>query len=332
MFRSFLKNIVFVSTLAGLTLIPFGAKAQVASTPALIHYQAHLTDTNGVNIDGNVAVEIWIYDSPDAGVEGDLNSEHLLYAESHNSIKVDRGTLRLSIGEGNALGRFSGAPLPLEKLAQISDIYVEIYINDEKIEPRQRVAYQNYSLRAQYALLADSLSGELSLSASNLPENIDASKVSGTLPLERIPNMGISKITGKLNTGRIPSLALNKINSGNLNNGRIENINGGDISTGEFVDGVIPTSVMRKSQIYAHAGDVVDGRYIEIPHGFIIDQCSLHVGAKSFTYPSGRDADGLRVNHSISHGSYLVTCKAIDYANGGLEHPCTASYLIVCEQ
>jgi len=71
---------------------------------------------------------------------------------------------------------------------------------------------------------------------------IDASQMnSGTLAVDRIPNLSADKITsGTLNTARIPNLSANKITSGTLNTARIPNLSANKITSGTLNTARIP--------------------------------------------------------------------------------------------
>lgn len=328
---SHFKSIGLTAILIGL-LYPTIGSADISAAPDVLHYQAHLADSNGLNVDGDVRVEVRVYDSPTAG--------ELIYAESHN-IHVDRGVVRLSIGEGTGLGSFSGIPLPMERLAQAGDLYVELHINGEKIEPRQHAGYQNYALLSQYARSADNLSGSLTIPSASLPD-MPASKTYGALAPARIPSMDASRVSGVLSADRIPSnLTLNKLTAGTLGEGIISQIDSSSITTGTFNGGVLP-DLMYSQTFYAEVGDVSNWGTIPLPPDFAYNQCKMIAGIKDLNMPDDKMADDLFVDVTPPSPwggfNFSVQCEA-EYATSvcdplcsdvAVRHPCTARYLMVC--
>lgn len=330
--------------------------AGAADVPAVMHYQARLSQTNGSPVEGTVNAEVWIYDSALEGVDGDLLSEHLLYAESHESARVERGMLRLSIGEGRARGRFAGTSLPVEELSTAPDVYLLLYINGEKTEPRQRAGHEVFAQRAQYARVAENITGAFHIPASSLPE-MDASKTYGTVPAARVPQMDASRISGSVGADRLPALSLDRIVTGTLLNAVIGEIDSLNITAGKFPIGTMPTGTMLSDSVYIEAGDISDGGTVAIPAAFrwptaLTGDCDIAMSLKNLDMPvydgSKMMADdlfvyaetlglifpmGYRAHCEAEHeracaaweGTWPRTCTA--YAT---RYPCTASYLMVC--
>jgi hypothetical protein len=328
-------------------LFPSSALAVLSSVPEVIEYQAHLMDSEGQNLNGDISVAVWVYDSPTDGPDGDFGSEHLLYAESHERIHVDRGILRVAIGEGKALGRFIGLTLPRERIAQAKDLYIQLYLNGEKIEPRQHAGHQPYAMHAQYAGKADFINGTLSIPATSLPD-MDASKTNGALLQERFPAMNASKITGILSSDHLPALTLDKITSGTLANAVIGHVESSSITSGRLSEAVMPAEVTTSDSLYIEAGDVADGGVIPIPPGFFWPEhfvCGIFLGIKYLDMPTEyggkKMADNIHIyaGYSVGPGGlvngYQAYCEAGygHWTTGGMVQggqPCTASYLIAC--
>ena len=326
----------YLAALTVIFLFPSLGFADVAGVPGVIHYQAHLMNSSGANFDEEINAEVWIYNSAADGADRDLISENLLYVESHERIRVDRGTIRLSIGEGRALGRFAGTSLPLEKLAQVRELFIQLYLNGEKISPRQHIGYQNHALKAEYARAADNLSGTLNIPASSIP-SIDASKTYDVIPPARIPAMDASKISGTVYPERIPSLSLDRLASGTLGNSVIGSINSSNITAATLPLTTMPDTLMMPGSIYFEAGDASDGQRISIPPDFrwpthLLTDCDIIVGIKNFTISGGPWADEISVYpeainlFGIPMG-YEVHC-GVEHSGG--RTPCTTSYLMAC--
>ncbi len=317
-----------IAVIAG--MISSNAHAATASAPAVLQYQARLSGANGPLADQLVDVEAWIYDSPTEGIAGDLANGHLLYAEAFQKIRVQRGMLRLGLGEGDALGGFAGAPLPMEKLAAAGALYLQIIVNGESIEPRQRFGFDLNVFRAQYAKVAEKLSGNFTLSAADLPL-LPASKVTGPLPKERIPQFDRSIISGDLNDAIIPSLTLDILVSGTLDAALIAGIDSADITSGVFAPQRF-TTVLYGDDISIMSGTTDPSNMFNFmpadPPG---SACAQIVALNSFSL-SNYKADGLLVYNAGQIAMCLVETESVlqDWITEVANVPCTAQYLKVC--
>lgn len=289
-----------------------------APVPKVLQYQSHLMDANGLNVDGRVAVDVYLYDSPSGG--------HLLYAEQHGAIKVDRGILRFAVGEGVAVGSFTGAPLPVEALAARGAVYIEVHIDGERMLPRHVVGFHNAAIRAQYAKKADELSGDLHLIANNLPD-LPASKVEGELHEARIPVLPASKLTGPLDPARMPDgIPVSRIVSGTLPSSSIPSLAAGDIQSGVFSTAQMPGVLLAKGDLYLASGIVQHGQYIPVPAGY--SDCASIV---SIQRTIGDHMAGGIDDIAVHTTGTLVTCQIT-----GWQYPlvvtkaCEAAYLIAC--
>lgn len=344
-------NNIFVKVVTILvTLFPLLCSANTASAPSVIHYQAQLADLNGINLSGNVSLEVRIYDSATEGVPGDLNSENLLYAESYDTVRIDRGILRMEIGEGKALGRFSGFPMPFENLAQAPDLYVELSINGELIKPRQHIAYQMFALKSEYARIAENVNGNIIIKASDL-DNLDASLTKDQLLIGRIPPLDVSKISGEVGANYIAKLPLSKITSGTVTDNFIGNISSASIQTGTFAANVI-ANIITSDNLHVESGEIYGSQAVRVPDGFIKFQCGLFLGIKGLEFPSQQCdsafADDIYLSDDIIYNFspyfFIAQCfaKYRHYTNqeycvatqvdDDADQPCTASYVMICQK
>lgn len=318
------------------------AAATVADVPVLLHYQARVAGADDVNVDGTVDAEVWLYDSATEGGDRDFMSDHLLFAESHASVRVDRGIMRMSIGDGTPLGRFLGTSPSSEVLAGVGDLFIQLYLNGEKVEPRQKVGYEFFAEKTEYARVADQTSGVLNVSSDSMP-SIEATKTYGSLSAARIPHMSAGKITGTFTDSTfIPQLPLSKLASDTLETSVIGGIGTSNITEGTFASTVLPNGIMIADDLYLESNrDVADGTTVVIPaqYRFPLGGCVMVAGLQSFDLPGEGDgavvADNLVVEADLISLfgipiGYKINCDVI---NGGTRiEGCSASYLMVCKK
>jgi hypothetical protein len=116
-----------------------------AETPLLLGYQGAVFDTQGQPAAGPVDVDIAIFDGASGGTE--------LYAESHPNVSLVDGTFDLQIGSGsNPSGSFD------ETTLAGAEAWLELTVDGETLDPRQRLVAVPYALRAK---VAESLDGSI---------------------------------------------------------------------------------------------------------------------------------------------------------------------------
>lgn len=313
---------------------PTAAAQTYSSVPNLMHYQGRLATADGVNVDGEVAVQVFVYDSPTLGASGDPNDAHVLYAEDQGNVFVNRGTLRFTIGEGSPLGQFMGAPMPLEALALAADLYVELYVNGERIEPRQCIGMRNAAVRAQYARIADDVAGDFGFNQSNLPlGGFSANKVtSDTINAARINDVPAGKLSGAINTNRLPTdIPLSKISGGTLLPEVLPEFSA-DILSGSnpFPVERLPKEILREGNIGFGMGTIGHGDTIAAPSGFDIGQCAWMVAYHNTSNTSSfNDINIFRIYPGESPNP-VVTCQIIKDTNN--QTTCEVDYLIICKK
>lgn len=340
MHRSFLIRMLLTVMLMVMT--SGVADAATTAAPPVLQYQAQIGSADGSTLSLLSRVDIVLYDSPTLGSASDLNGSHVLYAETHRNVAVDQGLLRLGIGTGEGLGRFAGAILPVEVLAQVSSLSLELTIEGERLDPRQRIAMSPNALRAAYAKKAQTLTGPLTLTAANIPQGFDASHVKGTLAAARLPQQfSATQIQGVLSPDRLDLLPLEKIVSGTLETAVIGAVSGQKIVGGPFPANVIPGNLLSQDNVAIVADDIANNAVLPIPAGFTQDQCYWIVGLKDLN-GNGRITDQLMVHTGMfaapmfdtGHWGRTVRC----FSNGRppvgdeLAVPCTARYFMICKR
>jgi hypothetical protein len=325
-----------------LLLVIIGGRAEALDSfspvPGLLHYQAQLTSPEGINVDGEVAIQVLIYDSATLGVHGDPADEHVVYAEDQGQVRADRGTLRFTIGQGTALGPFSGAPLPLEAITTAADLYVELIVDGETVAPRQRIGFHNAAMRTQYARVAQELDGELKLNANNLPDEMNAGLASkDMLHAGRIPPLPSGKLTGLLSGYRMPSdIPLSRISGGSLGASVLPGFSASSVSDGTFASGRLPATVMPEGNVGFASGLIFHGQTLPLPSGFDVSQCAwlvaYHNSDTSIYIDNTTENVEVYTGTDPNAHSYdrTVTCRLSD--NGSDVANCWVDYLVVCKK
>lgn len=320
-----LEKIIYVLMIIALVVVGSGdVKAAMSPAPAVYEYQAHVVPANRAALDGTHTVYVLIYDSPTLGVAGDLASNHLLYAEVHQGMKLERGWLRVGIGEGTPVGPYQGMQLPVERIASSPELYLQIGIDNELVAPRQRINVNPNAYQSTYALLADNLDGSFVLTAANLPANgFDASRVVGEIDKSRFPSsLSPTLLSGTLSGDRLEQLPLSLI-SGQLPLDRIGKIESANITTGTFPASAIPATVYQQGSIQVYSGDAGNGS--TLPH--VDGKCAWIVGMSNLLYGDEGQKDIVNLIQVSADGDANVTCKTTGWEKTKY---CTARYLVVC--
>jgi|GEM_PF-4176852 len=283
---------------------------------SMIHYHSRIADVQGSPVDGELAVKVYVYDSATEGMSGDLDDAHLLYAEDHGDVRANRGRLNLAIGTGDAMGPFAGSQLPLQDIALSSGLYVELEVEGETIEPRQRLSFARSAYAAAYASRADGLVGDFSITTASFPNDLTAAKIDcGTYDLSknRFSQIPVSKLTGDLPLGAIPTnIPLSKIDPGGgvLAAERLPAVSAVSIQSGMFPAGMLPDSVLGDTQIRIKGGDVPSGTTPVAEH----EDCSCMAAIHSTIDGGAEGINDISVTMDPSGGA--VTC-GLAFEEGG---------------
>ena len=110
----------------------FVCQSAQSQVPGLIQYQGRLV--HGTNLyNGTVQMELWLYDSASGGT--------LLYSDYDGAVRVVDGLYATYLGDNTTYGSLQAA------LAS-SPLYVEVWVNSTRLQPRERVAAVAYALVA----------------------------------------------------------------------------------------------------------------------------------------------------------------------------------------
>jgi len=114
----------------------------VAEVPRIINYQGKVTEIDGVAVIGPRDMTFRIYDDPSAG--------SLLWNESHTAVSIINGLFDVQLGSISAIN-----------LDFSEEYWLEIEVDGEILEPRQKLSSVPYAFRA---IWADSIEGASSIS------------------------------------------------------------------------------------------------------------------------------------------------------------------------
>lgn len=324
---------ITILTLAVMLVVVLPAKAQVVDIPAAILYQGHLTDAGGIDISGTVQIEVRLYDSLIAGIGQPVTNSHITYAETHAAVAVDDGNFRIAIGDGVPLDA-KWIVLPLEALAEKEGIYLELWINDERLSPRQRMGSVPAVLRAKYAKYADSLTSIPTLTEEMVPA-YDAEKVgSGVFIQSQIPNLSPAQFnTGTLSPSAIPGLPADKfivdVNH-KIPRERLPHTLSASIVAGTALPVErFPAGLLLDANVAIGSGVISDHEMLMLPADFTPGQCHIVLSAANLAQTA---EDGLQNLTMTLDGSNVVNCTYFGSEHVDTPAPCSATYLYMCKK
>ncbi len=321
-------------TSASFRLIGNGTTAVAAGTSDHISYQGQLADAAGQEIDGSVAVEVRLYDSLIAGIGQPVTNSHVIYADGHPAVEVDGGVFRIAIGDGAPLD--PDAPvLPVDGLLEIENVYLELWIDGERLSPRQRLGAQPATFHARYARYADEVGNLPAITEENLPNYPADLITTGTISTLCVPTgLGVSIIDGQLSSDRVPDLSAGDFEQ----TGSIPVDMIGDMDAAKITSGTIPSHMLPEGEYIARedfvviSGSVADDQMLVFPSGFDPATECEYILTPSVTMGSVEGIDQIYLGKSDVH---VVNCE-VDWheASDGESHtvPCTANYMIICKR
>lgn len=317
--------IVMMLSIAGV------AHAAVAPVPAAIPYQGHLTDAAGVDVAETLAVEVRLYDSLIAGIGQPISNNHVIYAESHPAVSVDGGKFGIAIGEGVPLdSAWSG--LPVDRMIESESVYLELWVDGERLTPRQQLGSVPAAIRAGHAKFADEIADLGEISAAMMPA-YDASRIaSGTFESAQIPNLNAGIIEGTLAAGRIPNLSVsNFAETGELSSSLFAALDAATITDGVLgVERFNPANIMEFGDFAIATGTLTHGQHLNLPSEFDPAECGVVLStSETVGAVEGIDRWDMYLNPSTGN----LFCQIYEKWQGtGDTDTCNAHYLAVCKK
>lgn len=328
--------LTLIGILVAVTSFTKAALGQIADAPKMIPYAGHLADASGVDLNATVPVEVRLYDSLIAGIGQDVSNSHVLYAESHPSVAVENGNFRIAIGKGVSLNPI-WTELPIDQLVSKDAVYLELWIDGERLSPRQRLASTSAVVRAQYAKYADEFSTMPQITEAMLP-NYSAKKITSEKFAETsIPNVSASLFSGNLQTGQIPSLPVTKFNQSGkqLSKTMLGALSADRITTGTLEMDRLPENVYLTNENFViqiqHNVGGEDGTYMPLPEGFTEGECK-----SIYTPIDSRPVEGIDRIDMWKNSSGVFFCtvneKTDNDDSDNTRDNCMASALTICKK
>lgn len=318
--------VIIICLAIGMFLDVNPVRAVTVDVPTTIFYQGHIVDADGLDVNGEVAIEVRLYDSLIAGLDLGVENVHVVYAELHPVVAVEKGNFSISVGNGTRLDA-KWEIFPFEELISKESIYLELWINGERLGPRQRMGAAPSALRAHYTKYADHLVNNPTVTAEMMPA-YDAAKIYGTLDGERIPNLDVSRFDGVLNLDHIPLVAPSSFSSnGTLSLDLFSELSATLISEGFLSPDRFSTNVLRSSDIALSAGTLLHEEMLNFPSGFTDSECRWSI---SFSRTVGGSVEGINDIKMYLNNDHVFTCLFRDHDDPWKK--CSANYLIMCKR
>ena len=314
-----------------ITLITISMAAYASDVPSSLPYQGNLTDSAGLPVNADYPIEVRLYDSLIAGLGSGVDNSHVIYAERHDSVHIENGTFRISIGDGTSLDPRWTA-LPVNDLLAKENVYLELWIDGERLSPRQRMGSVPAVVKAQSAKYADSLTHIPSITPEMMP-SYNADKItSGTFSQTQVPGLTPAWFTsGTLPASTIPNLDTNKFITSTGVKIPLDRLpRDMDVSkiTGNALPlDRLPADIVLDSDIAIGSGTIGDHQMVVLPSDFSAEQCKIAVSAASLP---GTAEDGLQYLNVSIDSSNVVSCTY--YGNEHPEQPCSANYIYACKK
>jgi|GEM_PF-4900545 len=315
-----------------LVIIAMLLAAETAWAARTISYQGYLLDAQGAELGRPVELEVRLYDSLIAGIDKGVTDDHVIYAEAHAAVDVEGGVFRISIGAGQPLdAKWTG--LPAEELLVADSVYLEMWVDGERLSPRQRMGAMPAVFHAEYAKYAEEVENLPAVTEANLP-NYPAEMIkSGTLSSTCIPSgLGVSLIDGAIDSSFVPSISAERFDhTGKLPPQVVGAMDASKITTGTISRGMLPNeSYVAREDFIVMTGSVADEQMLVFPPGFDAATECQYVLTPGVTMGSVEGIDQIYL--SVTGG--VVKCQIDKHEgdDGGatLTVPCNANYMIVC--
>lgn len=332
--RNLLMGLV-ISILAPVALCAFASQV-----PSVIPYTGHITGADGIDTSANLSIEVRLYDSFIAGIGQGIENSHVIYAEKHNSVRVDNGNLRLFIGSGIPLST-DWSSFPVGDLVSKEEVYIELWINGERLSPRQKIGAIPAAIKAEYAKYADQLATLPDISEAMMPV-YDASKItSGVFAQDQIPNLSAANFVNKdpatskpviLPSSTIPSFTTGQFLTGGNNPKLSTALLPNGIDAAKIVGTPLPASlfppnIVTDSDVSVGYGTLAHHEMLRLPDGFTPGQCGV-------SYSLGDIAESAEHGlHSLSislDNNFVLSCEYTGHHDVNKIFNCKANYIYVC--
>lgn len=326
-----MKRIHATLLIATFLLVATSAAAQI-SVPKSISYQGHLTNAGGIDLNDDLPIEVRLYDSLIAGMGSGVDNSHVIYAEMHPAVHVEDGIFRLKIGEGAPLDA-KWTELPIDALATKENVYLELWIDGERLSPRQRMGSVPAVIKAQHAKYADELTTIPTITADMMPAYGAGKITSGTFATSQIPSLSTGHFpTGTISASLIPSLSTSKflVGSGHpkLSTSRLPtSISANKISGISLSPDRFPNSILMNDDVSIGSGTIAHNEMIVLPEEYGSGECQISISLSVMKESAENGMDQLDVS---INGSNIVTCKYRSISDSGREKLCDANYIYVC--
>jgi hypothetical protein len=302
------------------------------NVPSFIPYQGHLTDAAGIDLTADVPLEVRLYDSLIAGVGQGVDNSHVIYAEKHASVHVEKGIFRLNIGKGASLNA-KWTALPIDNLVAKENVYLELWVDGERLSPRQRMGSVPAVVQTQYVKYADTLTHIPKIEPSMMP-SYDAGKITtGQFAQNQVPNLATGKFTsGALSPSTIPLLDASQFNTGPTqpkisvdclpHDMSATKIQGAPLSLDR-----LPQALLLSANVAIGAGTKGQHEMIILPDGYAPNECKVALSLASIP---GTAENGLQYLNISLDSNNVLNCTYY-----GSEHPeqtCSANYFYICKK
>lgn len=327
-----MKGLLTISVIAAAALVvPITAGAQVADIPASIPYQGHLTDAGGIDISGTVTVEARLYDSLIAGLGQPVTNLHVIYAETHPAVAVEKGNFRIAIGDGAPLT----APLAIDELIANESVYLELRVNGELMTPRQRLGSVAAAFRANRARYADDIVNLGMIPSERMPAYSAARLTEGTLAAARVPGLSAAVVTGSLAQSNLPtSIDVGKFSTtDNLSEAMLAGLSADKIASGIVETNLLPMGELFDfGDVVIKIGTLIHGQHLIPPPGFdLASQCHYSVSVME-TSGAVEGIDKMIVHVSDATGNFV--CRVCGGWDDNIDDciMCNAHYMMLCKR
>lgn len=316
-----------------LLIFVFPLNAFAVDIPSAIPYQGHLTDAGGIDLTSDLPVEIRLYDSLIAGLGQGVTNSHVIYAERHGTVHIENGNFRLKIGDGTPLDA-RWTELPVDTLASKENVYLELWVDGERLSPRQKMGSVPAVVKAEYAKYADSLSTLPAITEGILPV-YDASKItSGVFAASQIPNLPTSSFaSGTLSQSNIPSLDAGKFSVGSTQPKISSSLLPSNIKATKIVGDPVsldrlPAGLLLDENVAVGSGTLSHHQMLVLPSGFSSAECKIWYSPAQMPETA---ENGLTTVNTSMDGDNVLTCTYTPPDRSQIRQ-CYANYLYVCKK